>query len=47
MAQEARKPIFKLMSADGARGSHAKATREARADFEDLAKKIMARIENT
>ena len=45
MAQEARKPIFKLTPADGARGSHAAAAQDAKTDFRDLAKKIMARID--
>ena len=44
MAQEARKPIFKLTPADGARGSHAAAAVAARTDFRDLAEKIMGRI---
>ena len=44
MAQEARKPIFKLTPADGARGSHAAAAAAARTDFRDLAEKIMGRI---
>ena len=45
MAQEARKPIFRLTVADGAIGSHAAAVRGAREDFRDLAKKIVRRIE--
>ena len=44
MAQEARKPIFKLTTADGAFGSHAAAVSNAYEDFEDLAKKIADRI---
>jgi len=40
MAQEHRKPIFNLTSADGAIGSHANAVRDARVDFRMLAKKI-------
>ncbi len=44
MAQEARKPIFHLASADGAIGSHAAAANAARQDFKELAEKIMARI---
>ena len=44
MAQEARKPIFKLTTADGAFGSHAAAVRNAYEDFEDLAKRIADRI---
>lgn len=44
MAQEARKPIFHLKAADGARGSHAAAARDAGKDFEELAKKILAKM---
>ena len=44
MAQEARKPIFELTSADGAIGSHSYAVVEARQQFEDLAKRILERI---
>jgi cellulose biosynthesis protein BcsQ len=44
MAQEHRKPIFKLTSADGAIGGHAGAVQDARKDFEELAVKILARI---
>ena len=44
MAQEARKPIFHLTTADGAIGSHAAAANDARRDFRDLAKKIVQRI---
>jgi len=40
MAQEVRKPIFKLTSADGAIGSHANAVREAYEDFFVLSEKI-------
>lgn len=40
MSQEARKPIFNLTTADGARGGHATAARDAYHDFEDLALKI-------
>lgn len=40
MAQEHRKPIFRLTSADGAIGSHANATKEAYRDFFMLADKI-------
>lgn len=41
MAQEARKPLFSLKSADGAIGTHAAAVRSAYGDFEDLARKIL------
>ena len=45
MAQEHRKPIFNLTSADGAIGSHAAAVQDAREDFKALAAKILAKIE--
>ena len=45
MAQEARKPIFKLTPADGARGSHAAAATVAYTDFNDLAKEVLSRID--
>jgi cellulose biosynthesis protein BcsQ len=45
MAQEARKPIFRLTSADGAIGSHSYAVQEARNDFSGLAQQILDRIE--
>ena len=44
VAQEARKPIFHLTTADGAIGSHAAAANDARHDFKILAKKIVERI---
>jgi chromosome partitioning protein len=44
MAQEARKPVFLLKSADGAIGSHAASVNRAYTDFSALAKKILARI---
>ena len=44
MAQEHRKPIFNLSSADGAIGSHAQAAQAAKKDFKDLAEKIAAQI---
>lgn len=44
MAQEARKPIFKLNSADGAIGSHAASVRDAEDDFRNLAQKIAKEI---
>ena len=44
LAQEARKPIFRLTAADGAIGSHAAAAIDARQDFRELAQKIMQRI---
>jgi hypothetical protein len=45
MAQEHRKPIFSLSSADGAIGSHANAVTDAQKDFRLLAQKIAAKIE--
>lgn len=44
MAQEVRKPIFQLTSADGAIGSHSYAVTEARSHFRTLAKIILERI---
>jgi chromosome partitioning protein len=44
MGQEHRKPIFTLTSADGAIGSHANAVQDARKDFEELARKIAAKM---
>lgn len=44
MAQEHRKPIFNLTSADGAIGSHANAVQDAGKDFNQLAEKIADRI---
>lgn len=44
MAQEHRKPMFKLTPADGAFGSHAAAVKDARDDFKALAAKIIERI---
>jgi len=44
MAQEARKPIFQLNSADGAIGNHSYAVAEARTHFHTLAEKILERI---
>ena len=45
MGQEARKPIFKLTPADGARGSHAAAAAGAYADFKELAEEILTRMD--
>ena len=44
LSQEARKPIFKLTTADGALGSHAVAARNAYIDFQDLAKAVLRNI---
>ena len=45
MAQEARKPVFLLKSADGAIGSHAASVTQAYDDFRALAKKILKKID--
>ena len=42
MAQEARKPVFRLTPADGAIGNHALAVQDAFSDFQTLAQKILA-----
>lgn len=47
LAQEARKPMFKLTYADGAIGAHAKAARDSYDDFGHLAKQIADRIQAT
>lgn len=44
MAQETRKPVFHLTSADGAIGSHSQAVRDAGNDFRALATAILERI---
>ncbi len=44
MAQEHRKAIFNLTSADGAIGSHANAAQDAKKDFKSLAVKIGEKI---
>lgn len=44
MAQEVRKPIFHLSSADGAIGSHSQAVQDAGRDFKSLAAGIEPRI---
>lgn len=40
LAQQARKPMFKLNAADGALGGHATAVRNCYADFERLARRV-------
>jgi chromosome partitioning protein len=45
MAQEARKPMFKLKPGDGAIGGHQGAVAGAYTDFEKLAREIAARID--
>jgi hypothetical protein len=43
LAQEARKPMFHLKTADGAMGSHATAAFEVYGDYRKLAMRIAAR----
>ena len=45
LAQEARKPMFHLKTADGAMGSHATAALEIYKDYEHLARHIAARCD--
>ena len=45
MAQEARKPIFRLRPADGAIGGHTAAVQQARDDFHRLAQQILEAID--
>lgn len=45
MAQEARKPIFKLRSADGAIGAHQQAVTSAYAFFKELTMRVLSRID--
>ncbi|MCY4171382.1 MAG: ParA family protein [Bacteroidetes bacterium] len=45
MAQERRKPIFNLTSADGAIGAHANAVLDAKRDFKSLATKIASKMD--
>ena len=44
IAMEARKPLFALNPADGAVGAHAHAVRSAYAEYEKLARRILAAI---
>ena len=44
MAQEARRPIFLLRSADGAIGAHQQAVLAAYGHFADLARRILAAV---
>ena len=46
MAQEVRKPIFHLSSADGAIGSHSQAVHDAWSDFKALAVQIEERMDS-
>ena len=47
MAQEARKPIFHLTSADGALGAHTYAVKDCRRDFASLARSLAKRCSLT
>ena len=44
LAQEARKPLFALRSADGAIGAHVHAVESVRKDFARLAQAITQRV---
>jgi len=44
MAQEARKPMFRLKPADGAIGAHVKAVQECYKDFRRLSRRIRERL---
>jgi hypothetical protein len=44
MAQEVRKPLFNLTSADGAIGSHSSAVARAKDDFKALADKLIKKM---
>ena len=44
MAQEARKPVFRLKSADGAIGAHQQAVSRARVFFEELTRTVLGRL---
>jgi len=44
MAMEARKPMFKLTSADGAIGAHQASVQQCRSDFERLCREIALRV---
>lgn len=46
LAQDARKPIFRLTAAEGAIGSHAVAARDAYGDFASLTTEILRRMES-
>ena len=45
LSQDARKPIFHLSAAEGARGGHATAARDAGDDFAKLAQEILRRMD--
>ena len=44
MAQEARRPVFRLRSADGAIGAHQQAVSRARVFFEELTRTVLGRL---
>lgn len=44
MAQDARRPMFRLTAADGAIGGHSSAVQDCKTQFMDLAKQILDRI---
>ena len=44
MAQEARRPVFRLRSADGAIGAHQQAVSRARSFFEELTRTVLDRL---
>jgi chromosome partitioning protein len=44
MAMEARRPIFKLRSSDGAIGTHAEAVQKCYKDFEQLSILIQTKL---
>ncbi len=46
LAEDARKPIFKLTPADGAIGAHATAVSKCYLDFKNLAQKIVSRTDD-
>ena len=45
MAQDARKPMFHLTSADGAIGGHSAAVQDCKKQFNALARRILSRVE--
>jgi chromosome partitioning protein len=47
LAQEARKPIFALTTADGAFGGHLQAARDAYSDFKLLADSILSKLQSS
>ena len=47
MAVEARKPLFRLKSADGAIGAHSYAVKDCENDFLRLAKAILSQLDTT